>query len=82
LWFWIPRLIWGDRYAGNLPSVGAGRRWGKDSGVKASAVQMRTVANTPDGFDAEQVRARQQRSAGQITQVQPRGDVSKSSVNV
>jgi Mg-chelatase subunit ChlD len=82
LWFWIPRLIWGDRYAGTLPSDGEGRRWGKESGVRASAVQMRTVANTPDGFDAEQVRARQQRSAGQITQVQPRGDVSKSSINV
>nr|WP_246301735.1 vWA domain-containing protein [Granulicella arctica] len=82
LWFWIPRLIWGNQYAGNLASVGAGRRWGKDAGVKASAVQMRTVANAPDGFDADQVRAKQQRSPGQVTQVQPRGEVSKARINV
>jgi Mg-chelatase subunit ChlD len=77
LWFWIPRLIWGTRYAENLAAVSAGRRWGKDVGVKASAVQMRTVATAPEGFDADQVRARQQRSAGQVTQVQPRGEAAK-----
>ncbi len=82
LWFWIPRLIWGNQYAGNLAALGAGRRWGKDAGVKASAVQMRTVANAPDGFDAEEVRAKQQRSPGQITQVQPRGEVAKTRINV
>jgi Mg-chelatase subunit ChlD len=82
LWFWIPRLIWGNRYAGDVAAVGAGRRWGKDAGVKASALQMRTVANTPDGFDADQVRAKQQRSAGQITQVQSSGEVAKSRINV
>jgi Mg-chelatase subunit ChlD len=81
LWFWIPRLIWGNQYAGNLAAVGAGRRWGKDAGVKASGVQMRTVNSAPDGFDADQVRAKQQRSAGQITQVQPRGEVAKSRIN-
>lgn len=81
LWFWVPRLIWGNQYAGNLAAVG-GRRWGKDAGVKASGVQMRTVANTPDGFDASQVRVKQQRSPGQITQVQPRGESAKSRMNV
>lgn len=80
LWLWIPRLIWGNTYAGDLTSVSAGRRWGKDAGVKASAVQMRTVANAPDGFDAEQIRGKQQRSAGQITQVQPRGEFSKTGI--
>ena len=82
LWFWIPRLIWGNRYAGDLAAVSAERRWGKDAGVKASAVQMRTVTNAPDGFDADQVRARQQRSAGQVTQVQPRGEVTRSRIDV
>ena len=82
LWFWIPRLIWGNQYAGNLAAVGAGRRWGKDAGVKASAVQMRTIANAPDGFDADQLRAKQQRSPGQITQVQPRGEMAKSRIKV
>jgi Mg-chelatase subunit ChlD len=81
LWFWIPRLIWGNQYAGNLAAVSANRRWGKDAGVKASGVQMRTVANAPDGFDADLVRAKQQRSPGQITQVQPRGEISKTRIN-
>lgn len=80
LWLWVPRLIWGNEYAGNLAFAGAGRRWGKDAGVKASAVQMRTVANAPDGFDADQVRSKQQRSPGQITQVQPRSDFPKAEV--
>jgi len=81
LWFWIPRLIWGNQYAGNLAAVSAGRRWGKDAGVKASGVQMRTVSNAPDGFDADLMRAKQQRSAGQITQVQPRGEISKTRIS-
>jgi Mg-chelatase subunit ChlD len=81
LWFWVPRLIWGNQYAGNLAAV-SGRRWGKDAGVKASGVQMRTVGNAPDGFDADQVRAKQQRSPGQVTQVQPRGEMAKSRINV
>jgi hypothetical protein len=80
LWLWVPRLIWGNEYAGSLASIGADRRWGKDAGVKASAVQMRTVANAPDGFDADQVRSKQQRSPGQITQVRPREEYSKSEI--
>lgn len=82
LWFWIPRLIWGDQYSGSLAAVSAERRWGKDAGVKASGVQMRTVTDAPDGFDADQVRAKQQRSASQITQVQPRGENAKNKVQV
>lgn len=80
LWLWVPRLIWGSEYAGGLGAADAGRRWGKDMGVKASAVQMRTVANAPDGFDADQLRSKQQRSAGQITQVQPRTEYSKAEI--
>lgn len=80
LWIWVPRLIWGNEDMSNLASTGAGRRWGKDTGVKASAVQMRTVANAPDGFDAEQLRSKQQRSAGQITQVQPRTEYPKAEI--
>jgi len=76
LWFWIPRLIWGNEFAGDM-ALGVNRRWGKDSAVKASAVQLRTVANAPDGFDADQVLSKQQRSAAQITQVQPREGFAK-----
>lgn len=82
LWYWVPRLIWGNEYSGDLAAVGAGRRWGKEPGVRASAVQMRTVANAPDGFDAEQVRSKQQRSAGQVTQIQPAGDLSNSKTRI
>jgi Mg-chelatase subunit ChlD len=72
LWFWVPRLIWGNEYAANPGSAVNGRRWGRDEGVKASAVQVRTVAHAPDGFDAENVRSKQQRSAEQTTQVHPK----------
>ena len=78
--FWLPWLIWGNEYARDWAFAGPGRRWGKDAGVKASAVQLRTVANVPDGFDVEQVRKRQQRSAEQTTQVQPRGTFSKTGI--
>lgn len=79
LWFWVPRLIWGNELTGDM-ALGANRRWGKDTGVKASAVQLRTVANAPDGFDADQVLSKQQRSAAQITQVQPREGFTKTNV--
>jgi len=77
LWFWVPWLVWGNEYARAWALAGSTRKWGKDAGVKASAVQLRTVANAPDGFDAEQVRKRQQRSAEQTTQVQPRSALSR-----
>lgn len=80
LWFWIPRLIWNYEYAGNPAFTGINRKWSKDAGVKASAVQMRTVANLPDGFDADEVRSRQQRSAEQITQVGAREAFSSAEV--
>jgi Mg-chelatase subunit ChlD len=81
LWFWIPRLIWGDQFHGNLASTGLDRRWSKDMGVRASAVQMRTVEDQPGGFDAKQVLAGQQRSAGQTTQVFPRNEPAKAKIN-
>ena len=77
LWFWVPWLVWGNEYARAWALAGPTRKWGKDSGVKASAVQLRTVANAPDGFDAEQVRKSQQRSAEQTTQIHPRGSLSR-----
>jgi Mg-chelatase subunit ChlD len=81
LWFWIPRIIWGDQFHGNLANLGPERRWGKDAGVRASAVQMRTVEDQPGGFDAEQVLAGQQRSAGQTTQMFTRNEPTKPKIN-
>ena len=78
--FWVPWLIWGNEYARDWAFAGPNRKWGKDVGIKASAVQLRTVASAPDGFDAEQVRNRQQRSAEQTTQIQPRGALSKAEI--
>ena len=76
--FWVPWLIWGNEYAQAWTRAGSTRNWGKDAGVKASGVQLRTVAHAPDGFDVEQVRKKQRRSAEQTTQIQPRGALSRA----
>ena len=78
LWFWVPRLIWGDSYAGGAAPV---RRWSgeRPSTMTASGVQVRSTANTPPGFDPQAAAAGPlQRSPAQTTQVQPRGELSRT----
>ena len=77
LWFWIPRLVWGDRY---LEAPQRTQRWSSDrSGIKsASAVQVRSSPTLPDGFSGEAQTTPLQRSAAQTTQIQPRGEFSKT----
>lgn len=76
LWFWVPRLIWGDRH---LQTPERSPRWSSDRpGVKAaSAVQVRSTS-LPDGFGSDPQSRPLQRSAAQTTQIQPRGEFSKT----
>jgi len=78
LWFWVPRLVWGDRYAISLPQ--RSKRWSSDrSGItSAVGVQVRS-SSLPNGFDIDAVPgAPIQRTASQITQIQPRGEFSRT----
>ncbi len=71
LWFWVPRLIWPD---GTMPPA---QRWGKSVCVQASGAQVRST-KAPAGFAAAGEKLVSQRSPGQVTQVQPRGDFAKT----
>jgi len=78
LWFWVPRLIWGDQYITALPQ--RTKRWnGDSSGVtSASGVQVRSTS-LPAGFDVSaDTGAPIQRSASQTTKIQPRGELSRT----
>ena len=90
LWFWVPRLIWADEMMG-MPD--RKQRWrteraatatGLRPGVKAaSAVQVRSTAPLPEGFAPETVGSSPlQRSAAQVTQIQSRGEFSRTRLNV
>lgn len=77
LWFWVPRLIWGEQYPNAVPD--RSRRWSSDrTGVtSASGVQVRSTSNLPAGFNSElEAASPLRRSAAQTTQVQPRKDTS------
>ncbi len=79
LWFWLPRLIWGDSYSGLVPR--RTQRWSneKSAVTSASGVQVRSTAGLPKGFKPEMETASPlQRSAAQTTQIQPRGEFSKT----
>ncbi|WP_158822423.1 VWA domain-containing protein [Granulicella sp. S156] len=79
LWFWVPRLIWGEQYSSSVP--GRSRRWSSDrSGVtSASGVQVRSTSSLPAGFTPELESASPlRRSAAQTTQVQPRSEASRT----
>jgi Mg-chelatase subunit ChlD len=79
LWFWVPRLIWGEQYPNSLPD--RSRRWSSDrSGVTtASGVQVRSTDNLPVGFDpALESGSPLRRSAAQTTQVKPRNEASRT----
>ena len=71
LWFWVPRLIWSG---GVMPPV---QRWSKSASVQASGAQVRPT-KAPAGFSSAGEKVISQRSPGQVTQVQPRGDFSKT----
>ena len=76
LWFWVPRLVWGDRHM----AAAAAARWSSERGSMTSAagVQVRSGA-LPAGFDAAVDRQMPvQRSASQITQVPVRGEFSRT----
>ena len=81
LWFWVPRLIWGDRYL-TAPATRPKRGSSRPSVTSASAVQIRSTS-LPDGFaSATPSNAPIQRSAAQTTQLQPRGDFSRTRLNL
>ncbi len=75
-WFWIPRLVWGDSH---LQAPVRTERWSSDkTGVTAaSGVQVRSTT-VPEGFGGELHASPLQRSAAQTTQIQPRGEFSKT----
>jgi Ca-activated chloride channel family protein len=79
LWFWVPRLVWGDRYSGAAP---VRRRWSSDrpATTAASGVQIRYTDKTPPGFSPESAGGPIQRSAAQKTQVQPKDSFSRTRV--
>ncbi len=78
LWFWVPRLIWGERFQA---AEARKQRWTSDRpGVtSASGVQVRSTGGFPAGFTPETQSANPlQRSAAQTTQLQPRGEFSRT----
>ena len=82
LWFWVPRLVWGERYLQAIPS--RAKRWSgeRPSVTSASGVQIRS-STLPAGFeDAVASGSKVQRSAAQTTQLQPRGEFSRTRLNV
>ncbi len=89
LWFWVPRLIWGNEFLG-VPD--RKQRWRSDRhasdsgtrpGVKAaSGVQVRSTGSVPEGFGQEAATSPLQRSAAQVTQIQSRGEFSRTRLNI
>ena len=75
-WYWVPRLVWGDSH---LQASARTERWSSDKpGVTAaSGVQVRSTT-APAGFGGEVNSSPLQRSAAQTTQIQPRGEFSKT----
>ena len=84
LWFWVPRLIWGERFQSAAVPVGRWANRDRASGqtrqpvTSASGVQIRP-STAPAGFQATVDNAGVlQRSAAQTTQVGLRADNAKS----
>lgn len=78
LWFWVPRLVWGERYTNAIPA--RSRRWSTErpAVTSASGVQIRP-SSLPAGFEgAAMATGPIQRSAAQTTQIQPRGELSRT----
>lgn len=78
LWFWVPRLVWGERYLQAIPA--RSKRWSSErpAVTSASGVQIRS-SSLPAGFEnAAAAGGAVQRSAAQTTQIQPRGEFSRT----
>ncbi len=79
LWFWVPRLVWGERYLQAVPA--RSKRWSNErpAVTSASGVQIRS-SSLPDGFEGAAMAGGgpTQRSAAQTTQLQPRGEFSRT----
>jgi Mg-chelatase subunit ChlD len=82
LWFWAPRLIWPDRYLGDLKSVHYRRRWsgsGTRHGVAGPARRERETFGRPEqappGFGGKQGAGFKVRTPSDATYVQPRADM-------
>ena len=77
LWFWVPRLVWAERYLSAAPPP---TRWSNErqSPTTASGVQIRS-SNLPAGFHPEaQPASPLQRSPAQTTHVGPRAEPVKT----
>ncbi len=77
LWFWVPRLVWAERYLSAAPPA---TRWSSErqSPTTASGVQIRS-SNLPPGFHSEAESAGPlQRSPAQTTHVGPRPEPAKT----
>jgi len=72
LWFWVPRIIWRGEFDA-VTAKATQRRWGKETAVTASGVQVRSA---PDGFGPDTNGGAPQRTAAQITQVRLRTDLN------
>lgn len=77
LWFWVPRLVWGERYLNAIP---AADRWSgeRSRGTTASGVQVRSTTAPPGFHPAPESVEPLQRSPSQTTQVGPRGEFSRT----
>ncbi len=78
LWFWLPRIIWGDRF---VTAPDRTQRWASErrAVTTASGVKVRSTDKMPPGFSPESQSASPlQRSAAQTTQIQPRGEFSRT----
>lgn len=73
LWFWVPRLIWPERYLGTFQTR-APMKWGKTQVWSKSSAQ--AVQPSPRGFENRKGGAPAVRGAADRTIVQP--DFSKS----
>ena len=67
LWFWMPRLLWPERYMGIVPS---GQRWAASSGTKWGR-------NAPTGFGKTASKSAP-RTPADPTVVQPRTEFTKT----
>ncbi len=87
LWFWVPRLIWPDRYLGDLQSIYYRRKWTGAGGMRrpgrpAASANTRSdlkdwgrpLPPVPAGFSPRGGPAVRDRAPGEATYVQPRPD--------
>jgi Mg-chelatase subunit ChlD len=69
LWFWVPRLVWPDRYIGIVPS----HRWAAHTSSGS-----RPAKRAPPGFQGGNAGSPPQRMPSDATVVQPQPDFTKT----